>query len=591
MCGINAIYNNKGSKLDFSSIIHKMNNEMIYRGPDSQSIWKDEQIVLGHVRLSIIDLKNGAQPLFSKDKSLVLICNGEIYNYIELKEDLQYQGFEFKTKSDCEVIIYLYQKFGLDFVHYLRGMFALIIWDQKQQKVIVSRDRMGKKPLYYARTINGIAFSSEVKAISKHFLEDFSFNDTEIINSLKYSHPLFENKTFVNEIEKVEPGQLIVFDNDKIEKLNYWSNKQIKRISKIDKKAALVKTKDILTKAVDIRLRSDVPVAVLLSSGIDSTTVATLAKESRNEVHAITVGYKSQSQNDERELARRFAKEKGIIYHEVELDQNDFKNYFDEYTATIDEPVCDIAAIAQWGIYKKAKELGFKVLLSGIGGDELFYGYDVHNRIGLSSEKYNGINQFFPINSFKGYIALFYYIFKNKGVLNFYSKNTYESHFARYYKSAFEDFKKHINPTKLDLKLESELNLKNKNNGVDTVYNYLLNEWLINNCFYQADKLAMGNSIEVRSPFADQELIEYILQLPFETLFDSKKTKGFLKEVMQDDLPSYILNMSKKGFTPPMGYIQDIVSNYNSKYFNSKLFDYNQVLVDRLISSHFSKNG
>lgn len=591
MCGINAIYNYNGLKSDVSSIIQKMNNEMNYRGPDSQAIWKDENIVFGHVRLSIIGLNNGVQPLFSKDKSLVLICNGEIYNYIELKVGFENEGIKFATESDCEVIINLYEKYGLDFVHYLRGMFALVLWDQKQQKVIIARDRMGKKPLYYAKTINGIAFSSEVKAISKHFLENYSFNDTEIINSLKYSHPLFENKTFVNEIDKVEPGQLIVFERDKIEKHNYWSNKQIKRISKLEKKEALVKTKSILTKAVDIRLRSDVPIAVLLSSGIDSTTLASLAKESRDEVHAITVGYKSLNQNDERELARRFAKEKGIIYHEVELDQNDFKNYFEEYTATIDEPVCDVAAIAQWGIYKKAKELGFKVLLSGIGGDELFYGYDVHNRIGLALEKYNGLNQFFPINSNKGYLALFNYILKNKKLLNFHSKNTFESHFTRYYKSAFEDFKKNINPMKLDLKLESDLNLIYKNNGLDTVYNFLLNEWLINNCFYQSDKLAMGNSIEVRAPFADQELIEYVLQLPFDTLFDYNKPKGFLKEVMQDDLPSYILNMPKKGFTPPMYYIQDIVSNYNSKYFNTKLFDYNQVLVDRLISSHFSKNG
>lgn len=590
MCGINVIYNQDEILDQHKEIVLKMNKEMLYRGPDAQEIWNDDNVVFGHVRLSIIGLENGSQPLFSTDKNLVLICNGEIYNYVELKEQLKNDGAQFQTESDCETILFLYQKYGLDFIHHLRGMFAIVLWDKSKEELIIARDRMGKKPLYFASTLNGVVISSEMKAIAKCFLSNYSLNHKEIINSLKYSHPLLEKETFINEIEKVEPGQLIVFHKDSIKKCTYWSNKSFVRKKTETRQNALKQTREILQESVAIRLRSDVPVAVLLSSGIDSTSVASLAKECREEVHAITVGYKAAGNNDERQFAKKFAKEKGIIYHEVELDQKDFKNYFEEYTATFDEPVCDIAAIAQWGIYKKAKELGFKVLLSGIGGDELFYGYPIHNKLGESITATLNLKQFFPLNSTKGYLALLKYIYQQKQLLNFNSKNSPESHFKRYYQEDFEKFKKSVLESKLDFSLEEQLNLSNsKKNGVDTVYQYLLNEWLINNCFYQTDRLGMGNSVEVRAPFADQKLIEYVLQLPFEVLFDLNRPKGFLKDVMKNDLPAYILNMPKKGFTPPMGYIKEIEANYNSKYFDTELFHYNQVLVDTIISSHYTK--
>lgn len=584
MCGINVIYKPNLISEKHISIVEKMNSEMKYRGPDAQIVWSNDSVVFGHVRLSIIGIDNGAQPIFSEDKNLVLICNGEIYNYIELKKELEKDGIIFHSDSDCETILFLYQKYGLDFVNHLRGMFAIVIWDKNKKEIIAVRDRMGKKPLYFSKGENGLVLSSEIKTITKYFLTNFSYNNLEITNALKYSYPLSSDKTIISEVDKIQPGEIVVFKGDSVKKEKYWDVQEERNITTSGD--YFKDTHQLLKESVDIRLRSDVPIAVLLSSGIDSTTITALAKECRDEVHAITVGYKNQGKNDERELAKRFAKEKGIIYHEVELDQNDFKNYFEEYTATIDEPVCDIAAFAQWGIYKKAKDLGFKVLLSGIGGDELFYGYPLHSKLGEAWTVNNGLKQFFPIHSWKGVVAFTKYVIQNKKQLNYHYKNSIESLFMIYSFEKFKSFSSGLNTSNFQLE-DIEMKFKNfKGNGVEKMYAYFLNEWLINNCFYQTDKLAMGNSVEVRAPFADHKLIEFVMTIPFELKYNPSIPKCFLKEIMKNDLPDYILNMPKKGFSPPMDYINEIVGSYNSTFFESMLFDYNQVLTDKILTKH-----
>ncbi len=589
MCGINAIFNPKGIEQSHIAIVQKMNFEMVYRGPDSQNIWNNEYLVFGQVRLSIIGIENGNQPIFSSDKSIVLICNGEIYNYIELKQELEEDGFHFQTNSDCEVILYLYQKLGVECLDLLRGMFAFCLWDDKKKELFVARDRMGKKPLYFSHSTNGIVFSSEIKSIAKHFLSDFSLNEQEVINSLKYSFPLDHVQTVINEVQKVQPGEYLKIKGDKIERKKYWNILNIKR-GILEETNYVEKTHSILQDSIDIRLRSDVPIALLLSSGIDSCSIAALAKKNRDEVHAITIGYKESGKNDEREIARKFAKEKGLIYHELELDESDFYQYFEEYTAIIDEPVCDIASIAQFAIYKKTKELGFKVLLSGICGDELFYGYPWHNQFGTDWESYLQLKRFFPINSWKGMAAMTKSIYDNKSNLNRYFKSSIEKHFAKLYLEDFKAFVKKI-PDHSSIKINDLQEFSyydSTKNGVDNTYHFLLKEWLINNCFYLADKLAMGNSMEVRAPFADHKLIEYVMSIPFDVIFNARNPKGFLKKVMEKDLPEYILQMPKKGFAPPLGYIDKITKSYNSKFFNSKLFNYNQVVTDKILSNYFN---
>ena len=586
MCGINAIYNSIGISQQHIGIVEKMNNEMLYRGPDSQVVWNNESIVFGHNRLSIIGIENGSQPLFSLDKSITLVCNGEIYNYLELKDELIKKGYKFNTSSDCEVIIYLYQEYGLELFKRLRGMFAFCLWDANKKLLLASRDRLGKKPLYYSRSSNGIVFSSELKAISKHFLSSYNFNYSSIRHTLKYSHPIDMVDTHINEIKKIRPGEYIIVKDDCISNQLYWNSNKIKTIN-TDYNTAKKRTLEILTESVELRLRSDVPVAILLSSGIDSTAVAALAKKCRQEIHAITVGYKGNHASDERELAQKFAKEYGLIWHQVELDEKDYLDYFEEYSAVIDEPVCDVAAIAQWGIYKKAKNLGFKVLLSGIGGDELFYGYGSHNEYSENWQKTLKITEYFPINNKLGFIAFTKYIFSNRKSLNNFSLNSPINHLAKYYIKDFEAFKFNW-PDSLKNEQIDELSdiFSKKETAIEKLYKYLYDIWLINNCFHQTDKLGLGNSVEVRAPFADHILNEYILSLPLEIKYKPNHPKWLLKETMKDILPEYILNNPKKGFTPPSDYINHIIKSYDSKFYSLKLNNFNQVLTDKILFSH-----
>ena len=524
MCGINVIYNSKGGMPDKQQTIAAMNDEMIYRGPDEQSIWCDQHTMFGHCRLSIIGVENGAQPMFNPERTIALVCNGEIYNYLELKEDLTKKGYQFHTASDCEVIIYLYEEYGLEFFSYLRGMFALCLWDAGKKQLVAARDRLGKKPLYYARSADGLVFSSEVKAISKHFLTSYHFNYPGIRHTLKYSHPIDTADTLIHEIKKVKPGEYMVVKDDSLSHHTYWNADTIKTVPS-NFETAKKETLRLLTESVDIRLRSDVPVAILLSSGMDSTTVAALAKQCRNEVHAITVGYKGNHSSDEREMAQKFAKDYGLTWHQVELDEKDYQQYFCEYTSVIDEPVCDIAAIAQWGIYKKAKALGFKVLLSGIGGDELFYGYGTDNEYAEQWEIALQLAARFPVYGRKQLVALIRFIIQHKNAFNPFYENPPEKHLSKLFLKDYQNFS-YAWPDVLTGPGPEQLGelFSKKNTGIEKLYKFFYDIWLVNNCFHQTDKLGMGNSVEVRAPFADHVLSEYLYSLPLSVKYNKKES-------------------------------------------------------------------
>jgi asparagine synthase (glutamine-hydrolysing) len=319
-------------------------------------------------------LEKGKQPLFNEDKSLVLICNGEIYNYIELKKNLLNKGHYFKSESDCETILHLYEEFGAQCLSHLRGPFSFCLWDTKKKQIFAARDRIGEKTLYYAQIPGGVTLSTELKAILKHYIQQPQINLRQLASPIRYTCPISKSDTFIEQIKRIEPGQYVLINDNGIQKYLYWKRNTDSTFS-----GSVSDAKDetiaLMREAVEINMRSDVPIAVMLSGGVDSSAIAALAKETGREVHTITAGYKGTHDCDERKTAKRFASEKGFIYHEVELDESDFRNCFNEFTKHIDEPITDSAALAQWALYKKTKELGFKVLLGGMGGDELFYGY------------------------------------------------------------------------------------------------------------------------------------------------------------------------------------------------------------------------
>ncbi|MBQ9591393.1 MAG: asparagine synthase (glutamine-hydrolyzing), partial [Paludibacteraceae bacterium] len=339
MCGISAIYRFTKVTDHDKDALHKMNEEMAYRGPDGSGVWCDETCGMAHTRLSIIGLDNGSQPLFNADGSIVLICNGEIYNYIELRKELEDKGYVFKTDSDSETIIYAYEEYGEKCLEHFRGMFAFVLYDKRRKRLFAARDRVGEKTLYFAQIQTGVVFSTELKAILKYYIDKPQINAHALAESIRFNYPFELRQTYVDQIKRLEAGEYAIVDEHGLELHKYWDryNHPLFEGTRDEAEKEIVR---LMRESVGLCLRSDVPVAVLLSGGIDSSAVAAMAQETGKEIHVISAGYKGQFGCDERVVAKRFAKEKGLIYHEVELDANDFQNIFDEYLPRIDEPVC-----------------------------------------------------------------------------------------------------------------------------------------------------------------------------------------------------------------------------------------------------------
>jgi asparagine synthase (glutamine-hydrolysing) len=599
MCGISAIYRYTSITETDRQKLHVMNEEMHYRGPDDRGVWTDDHCGLAQVRLSIIGLEKGKQPLFNEDKSLVLVCNGEIYNYIELKQDLIKKGHYFNSDSDSETILHLYEEYGAKCLDYLRGMFSFCLWDSRKKQLFAARDRIGEKTLYFAQVPCGIVFSSELKAILKNYIENPQVSLEQLAEPIRFTSPVDKSNTFIEQIKRFEPGHYILVNETGLHKYQYW-NRNVDDTFSGSFTEAMNSTFRLMQESVDICLRSDVPVAVMLSGGIDSSSIAAMAKETGREVHTITAGYKGQHDCDERDVAKIFAKEKGFVYHEIELDENDFKDSFDEFTRYMDEPVTDFAAFAQWALYKKVKNLGFKVLLGGMGGDELFYGYGYWNELAESLTIHRKHQSLFPWKGMEKKKEYLQFLLKNwKYVLyagypkkisdssiNFWMYDDYKK-FARDASFEWDDRKYSFNESDIHFSFGDTL----PGRELDYIYRFLFDKTMIMAYLYLSDRLGMGNSVEVRSPLLDYKLVEFVSSLPKNLKYRKDNPKFFLKEIMKGIVPDYILHAPKRGFTPPVQFVKDCTQNYDYRFFKADYKFYNSVLADRILSLNLKKQN
>jgi len=594
MCGISAIYRyTQITDLDKAKLA-TMNQEMHYRGPNENGVWTDDTCGLAHTRLSIIGLENGKQPLFNEDKSLVLICNGEIYNYIELKKDLIEKGHVFNSDSDSETILHLYEEYGVKCLDHLRGMFAFCLWNTHTKQLFAARDRIGEKTLYYAQIPTGVVFCTELKAILKNYLDKIQINGHALAESIRYNYPIDLKNTYIEQIKRLQAGEYALVDSNGLELHQYWKRELLPKF-KGTVEEAKTEILRLMRQSVGICLRSDVPVAVLLSGGIDSSAVAALAKETGREVHVITAGYKGQHDCDEREVAKRFATEKRLIYHEVELDATDFQDIFWEYSQYIDEPVCDLSSMSQWALYKKAKAMGFTVLLGGLGGDELFYGYREWNEIAESLKLKHIHQEFFPWKGIDKKINFMLFILKNwKSVLyagypnKINDKTTVDWTYDDYMKFA-ETAKFNYNSETIKFSdIDVHVSYEDRKSEIDQIYAATFNTFMTTLCLYLADRQGMGNSVEIRSPLIDYKLVEFVSSLPLEMKYNNESPKYLLKETLKGIVPDYILHAQKRGFTPPITFIDQLVSNYSYQFIESDSKFFNSILADRLLSMHLS---
>lgn len=588
MCGLSTLYRFTQVTEEDKQKLVRMNQEMRYRGPDGEGYWNDDTCAMAHTRLSIIGLDNGAQPLFNADKSLALVCNGEIYNYKELRSQLVSKGYAFSTDTDCEVILYLYESYGTDCLRYLRGMFAFCLYDVKKKLLFAARDRGGEKPLYYAQLPTGIVFSSELKAILKYYVDRPQLNIHAYAESIRYNYPIELQQTFVEQIKRMRAGEYAIVDEKGMELHTYWQLRH-QPVFEGSKEEAKEEILHLMRESVADCLQSDVPVAVLLSGGIDSSAMAAFAKETGKEIHVITAGYKGCHEQDEREVAKRFAKEKGFVYHEVELDASDFKRLFAEYMRYIDEPICDVSAMSQYALYKKACEMGFKVLLSGIGGDELFYGYPWQNRLAESLQLRKEHLDLFPWKGKKS--AFLRYMAKHWKNVLFAGYPTIKLDDAVPVHWTYDDYRKFASDARVNA-FGEEFKFDDVDvhysfpvdADLDSVYDFMFTRFMRNLCLYLSDRLGMANSTEIRCPLLDYRLVNFVSSLPQDMKYDGTP-KGFYKECLQGIVPDYILNACKRGFEPPWDFVREMNAEYQYKVMQSSHVFYNSMLADTLLSN------
>ena len=557
MCGINGVYNHQSLK-DVENKVKQMNSLTKHRGPDFNDVYLDSTVCLGHNRLAIIDLDSKSnQPFISNDENLVLAYNGEIYNFLELKKQLS-KSYKFKTESDTEIIIAAYHLWGINMVTKFNGMFSFALWDKKNEQFFLCRDRLGIKPLYYSEYQESIIFSSSIKAINQYYLNKTSINKDDFVDFLRFG-TVHSPNTFLNEIKSLERASYLIASNEETKIVEYWN--LFSGSSLINKEEPKIKIKKLLLDSVEKRMMSDVPFGVFLSGGIDSSIlVAAASKVSTKNINTFSIVFKEKS-FDERKYSRIMASNYKTNHFELELTPEDILHQIEEPFKFMDHPSVD--GINTYFISKQVHKKGYKMAISGAGADELFSGYPVFkNSVELSNKKW--LFSFPP--QIRKLASKLLYLYKPNlqsekigEILNL--KLLELSNFYPIFRKIFSD-SSIMNLSNQSFRLkspysflwaENELSFKkrgHKTSFLNKVSSLEIETYLQNVLLRDADQMGMANSLEIRVPFLDHNLVEYVLSLS-----DKFKYPEYPKKLLVDStkgwIPNEIINRKKMGFVFP----------------------------------------
>ncbi|WP_323592149.1 asparagine synthase (glutamine-hydrolyzing) [Aliarcobacter butzleri] len=525
-----------------------------HRGPDFQNLIKIGNKQFGHTRLAIIDLDEEAnQPMIFDD--ILLVFNGEIYNYKEL---IHVEHLECKTKSDSEVLIRLYQKYGFDFLNKLNGMFSFCIYDMKKDLYFCARDRYGKKPFFYYFKDNKFIFSSSVKSILN--LLDYKPNLNKVALS-KYMQYFvsFGEDSFYQDIFKLEASTYLIYKPNKsreLQKKKYYKINTYKAIK--DEKQALNDIEELLFKSVEYRLNSDVEVASLLSGGIDSSLISALyTKISGKKINTFSIGYDEYKNYCELDYAQITASHINSNHHPVEINQKEYINHFEQTLERLEEPHGDSAAIPLNILTKQIHKAGIKTVLSGEGSDEIFLGYDNYAK-------------FLKYYEFEKSLSNEQNLFLND-IIGALQNNTKESEYLRrivkkqnLYNS-FGEIYTDIQRKRLFKKVPTYKSETAKQDPVDWMSYIDLKIWLGESLLSKVDRISMGNSLEVRTPFLDFNLVNYMFSVESHIKVGDTN-KYLLKKIASKYIPETIINRTKKGFNSPF-------NEWLNKEYKDKIFE------------------
>jgi asparagine synthase (glutamine-hydrolysing) len=609
MCGIYGISGFKSFDRA-TNIMQKMQELLHHRGPDAHGIWTEttSDVSLGHNRLSIIDLSDSAtQPIYNEDDSLVLVFNGEIFNYKELREELIAKGHQFKSSSDSEVIIHLYEEEKENVVNRLRGMFAFAIYDKKNDELFIARDHFGIKPLYYTKQDDVFYFASELKALKESGASKLSLNEEAVKSHLSFLWCPFP-ATVAKDVFKLEPGTYIkVKKGEILEKVNYYDICFDGERSDVSVDDAIDQLDHLMEDSIKEQLVSDVPLGLFLSGGLDSSLIAAYVRKlnPNKPIKAFTIdiqGADMEGNPNDLPYARKVAKSLNIELEEIIVTPEDVLEYIEELTYILDEPLADPAAINVLLISKYAREKGFIVLLSGAGGDDVFSGYRRHKALEYDKKldkvpKFakaiaSSVSKKLPVNNPKlrkarkflegvdlpmeeRLIDYFYWL-KNDEMESLFSDEfklkTKNFQPGDRLKSSFENIPLENDPLNKMLYLESKFFL------VDHNLNY-------------TDKMGMYNSIETRVPFLDYRIVDWAAKLPTHYKLNNGETKWILKKVAERYLDDEIIYRKKTGFGAPLRqWIKEELDTLLNKYLNKEIMTKHGVFNYDAIQSLIKKN-
>jgi asparagine synthase (glutamine-hydrolysing) len=576
MCGIAGVFHYKSNMPVSQNSLEKMSSEITHRGPDDEGFYLGNSVGLAFRRLSIIDLNTGNQPIHNEDKTVWVVFNGEIYNYIELKESLLKLGHTFYTSSDTEVIVHLYEEYGEDFIQNLNGMYAIALWNVKNETLLLVRDRAGIKPLYYSETKDGIVFASEIKALLKAGVSRQP--DHEAVNQyLSYGYipsPL----TGFREIRKLNSGHMLVCSGGSCAEKEFWDLDHIEEpysdLSEDEMTGLLI---DELTGVIRRQTRSDVPVGIFLSGGIDSSLVASVATERCNlKLNAFTIGFREESYN-ELGNARIVTERLGLDLFEFILSEDDISGEIEHIMSFIDEPLFDYSAIPVYFVSKLARSK-VKTVIGGEGGDELFGGYQTHYlsriaqwyrtiphivRKGISS----AVNRLPESHS---YLSTAYKLKRFTYGADF----PYDQGHYRWKVLFDEEHKQQL----LSNDFLSDVGELDSYSAMGIYFNaarakgYSIQEQLMyvdfktflqDDPLQKTDRMSMANSLEVRVPLLDNAIIDFSRKVPLNKKIKGFQSKYLLRKALSRFQPPEIAFGKKRGFTPPLAvWIKNGLKDY-----------------------------
>jgi len=556
------------------SLISKMKSSIRHRGPDSHGTFIDGVISLGHRRLSIIDLsEKGKQPMSDPEGEVTIVFNGEIYNYTALKRELEGRGHKFRSESDTEAIIYAYKEFGESFVERLNGMWAFCIYDAKKKLLVLSRDRVGKKPLYYYSDGKKFIFASEIKAILECGVSrEINPEALELFLSLGFvpePHSIFKN------IFKLPQASNMVFSlkSGKMKVTKYWQMPAFE--PEADKKPLIEGGRALLDDSVLLRKMADVPVGTFLSGGLDSSAISATLKRLKDELHTFSIGF--EGKYDESRYAKIMSEYLGTAHHHHYFTQKDFEGLIEKITFAYDEPFWDFSAYPTAKVSELAKK-HVTVVLSGDGGDEVFGGYYLH-KAGARISFFKRFPSLFNRVAYrlfeKAYGALgtgLFYMGREGFRMALAPESEFYSNLLKedtYHSKEAEDWgQKNFAPLLKEYGLTEAL-----------IKSDLLHRTLADNFLVKVDRASMLNSLEVRCPFLDYRFLEFSNKIPTSYKVDFFRTKKIMREIIKNRVPKEILFRGKMGFNPPIldwlysdykGLLEDKLSHLKKRKLLSK---------------------